>query len=94
MDSATKAHVKKDVRCVVVGDGAVGKTCLVTAYGQNKFLEDHIPTVAANYEGKCEYDNQEVNLKIWDTSGQDEYKNMRPVAYNDADVFIICFSLM
>merc|ERR1719469_616438 len=81
------------VKAVVVGEGAVGKTCLITAYGENRFPDDYIPTVSDTYGGSVEYDNKEVKLAIWDTSGQAEYANVRPLSYNGANVFIICFSL-
>ena len=84
---------KKGVKVVVVGDGAVGKTCLITAYGENRFPSEYVPTVSDTYEGPCEYEGNEVALKIWDTAGQDEFKAVRPVAYNDADCFVVCFSL-
>ena len=58
-----------NVKVVVVGDGAVGKTCLITAYGEDKFPSEYVPTVSDTYEGPTEYEGKEVQLKIWDTAG-------------------------
>ena len=82
------------IKSVIVGDGAVGKTCLCIAFTQNKFPEGYIPTVFDNYETKIEVDGKVVNLTIWDTSGQEDYKRTRPMQYPDTNVFIICFSLV
>jgi len=81
------------VKAVVVGDGAVGKTCLITAYGENRFPSDYVPTVSDTYGGKVEYGEAEIELSIWDTAGQPEYANVRPLSYNGANVFVICFNL-
>ena len=39
---AQVAHVK----CVAVGDGSVGKTCLLLSYAKNEFPVDYVPTVS------------------------------------------------
>ena len=33
------------IKCVIIGDGAVGKTCLLARKIQGEFLSDYVPTV-------------------------------------------------
>ena len=81
------------VKCVVVGDGAVGKTSLLERYTNDTFDPSFRPACYDNYTSIVIIDGFSVNLAMWDTIGQDDYDRLRPLSYHQTDVFLICFSL-
>uniref|UniRef100_A0AAV2KBG1 Uncharacterized protein n=1 Tax=Knipowitschia caucasica TaxID=637954 RepID=A0AAV2KBG1_KNICA len=80
-------------KLVVVGDGACGKTCLLTVFTKNEFPEVYVPTVFESYVADIEVDSEQVQLALWDTAGQEEYDQLRPHSYPHTDVILMCFSV-
>ncbi|KAG1148817.1 hypothetical protein G6F37_003848 [Rhizopus arrhizus] len=80
-------------KLVIVGDGACGKTCLLTVFSRGSFPEAYVPTVFESYVADVEVDNKHVELALWDTAGQEDYDRLRPLSYPDSNVILICFSI-
>mmetsp|Transcript_9818 Transcript_9818/g.10890 ORF Transcript_9818/g.10890 Transcript_9818/m.10890 type:complete len:185 (-) Transcript_9818:105-659(-) len=81
------------IKVVCVGDGAVGKTCLLLACKGSAFNEQYVPTVFENYIIKVTVGPTIVELSLWDTAGQEEYDRLRPLQYPNTNVVLICFAL-
>ena len=81
------------VKVVLIGDGASGKTSLLTSYTESHFPREYVPTVYDTYSCPIRVDGKDVTLELWDTAGQEGYDRLRPLAYTHTDVFVICFDL-
>jgi len=82
------------IKCVIVGDGAVGKTCLLISYSTNKFPTEYVPTVFDNYAVTVQIQDQQYIIQLFDTAGQEDYDRLRLIAYPNTDVFLVCFSII
>ncbi|XP_039541245.1 rho-related GTP-binding protein RhoU isoform X1 [Pimephales promelas] len=95
---------ERRVKCVLVGDGAVGKTSLIVSYTTNGYPTEHIPTAFDNFTARVVVDGRQVQLQLCDMAGQkwgaadqhlnDEFDRLRPLCYRDADVFLLCYSVV
>ncbi|KAF8519959.1 P-loop containing nucleoside triphosphate hydrolase protein [Gautieria morchelliformis] len=83
----------RNIKCVVVGDGAVGKTCLLISHTTHAFPASYIPTLFDGYAANATVDGKTVLLCLFDTVGQEGADRLRPLTYPQTDVFLLCFSL-
>ena len=82
-----------NVKIVLVGDPAVGKTHMIMMYTTGSPPDNYNPTLFENYSKRMSIGEKPINLGIYDTAGQEDYDTLRPLSYPDTDVFILCFSI-
>ncbi|KAK7207632.1 putative GTP binding protein [Myxozyma melibiosi] len=80
-------------KLVIVGDGACGKTSLLSVFTLGEFPKEHLPTVFETYVTDCRVDGKSVQLALWDTAGQEEYERLRPLSYSRAHVILVGFAV-
>jgi len=88
---------KSFIKLVVVGDGAVGKTCLLISFTEDVFPEKYVPTIFNNTNKEVTLTEEskavtKVNLDLWDTAGQEEFDRIRYLSYRETNVFFLCYS--
>ncbi|XP_061072988.1 ras homolog family member Ub [Conger conger] len=82
------------LKCVLLGDGAVGKTSLVVSYTTNGYPTKYVPTAFDDFSAVVQVDGSPVRLQLCDTAGQDEFDKLRHFCYPRADALLLCFSVV
>ncbi|XP_049595436.1 rho-related GTP-binding protein RhoV-like isoform X1 [Syngnathus scovelli] len=85
---------KEELSCLLVGDGAVGKTSMIISYIFNGYNSEYRQTAFDVFTGLVHVNGVQTRLKLIDTAGQDEFGHLRSLCYAHVDVFILCFSLV
>ncbi|KAF7344528.1 Cell division control protein 42 [Mycena sanguinolenta] len=78
------------IKVVLIGDGA---TALCITYSTGNFPADYIPTVFDGWAGTITIGTEPWIFGLFDSAGQSEYDHLRPLAYPQTDVFVVCFSV-
>lgn len=85
--------VDSECKVVLVGDSKCGKTSLVQRFVTDAFVEVYTPTGFEKYTCTGCVGGHRVRFVVWDTSGSAAYDSVRPLAYPDARVFLLCFRI-
>ena len=88
---------KKDVlqlKCLLIGDSAVGKTSLLLRYIDDKFSQSFVSTIGIDFKVKrTRIDGQEVRLQIWDTAGQERFRTITTSYFRGAHGILVVFDM-
>lgn len=81
-------------KILTLGESEVGKTCILVQYTEGKFMKSHLTTIGIDYKSKIVHRyNKSLKLKIWDTAGQEKFRNITQQYYKNADGILLVFDL-
>lgn len=87
--------VDTTLKVIVVGNGQVGKTSMITRFAKGIFTNEYKKTIAVDFLEKKLFLNaigEEVTFLLWDTAGQEEYDAITRTYYKGAGACILAFS--
>ena len=94
-----KNSIKKinmiNLKIILVGNVAVGKTSIIGRYINNSFDDKYRCTIQAEQQTKIikEDESTSIKMNIWDTVGQEKFRSVTRQYYHDCQGAIIVFDL-
>ncbi|XP_016967564.1 ras-related protein Rab-9B [Drosophila biarmipes] len=84
----------KLLKVVILGDGGVGKSALLTRFVSNRYEENNFHTIGVEFMNKdIVVDGERFTLQIWDTAGQERFRALRTPFYRGSDICLLCYAL-
>ena len=81
-------------KVVLIGESGVGKTSIIQRFITNIFNPQQKTTGGANFiERKMEINDYKIKFEIWDTVGQERFRSLAKVFYNNASVCIMVYDI-
>jgi len=84
------------IKVVLLGETAVGKSSLISRFVEDKFQTNYTTTMTGAFFSKeVFYEKYKIKIKyeIWDTAGQDKYRALNKMFYQDAKVIILVIDI-
>lgn len=82
-------------KVVLLGEGRVGKTSLVSRFVNDRFSDTEASTVQAGMYSKLkvDVDGRPVNVSITDTAGQERYHALGPIYYRNSSGAVLVYDI-
>jgi len=96
MAEAASGSVDKSVqvKLVLLGEAAVGKSSIVLRFVSNDFQANKEPTIGAAFlTQKCRLEDRVLRYEIWDTAGQERFHSLAPMYYRNAQAAVVVYDV-
>ncbi|KAL8283663.1 hypothetical protein RQP46_005458 [Phenoliferia psychrophenolica] len=82
------------VKLVLLGESAVGKSSVVLRFCQNDFQANKEPTIGAAFlTQRCRLEENVIKFEIWDTAGQERFRSLSPMYYRNAQAAVVVYDV-
>jgi len=82
-------------KLIILGASGVGKTCIVQRYCNDTFEgPTHKTTLGFDFSSKkTEVNGKKIDLEVWDTAGQEQYRAVAKMYYRDVHGVILVYDI-
>lgn len=82
------------IKILTLGDTMVGKSSIVLRFSDDKFDDNIFSTIGIDFKTKyIKYKNSSVKVLIWDTAGQEKFKNIAKQYYRGANGVLLVYDI-
>jgi len=82
------------VKLVLLGEAAVGKSSIVMRFVNNEFQGNKEPTIGAAFlTQRCRINDRVLRYEIWDTAGQERFHSLAPMYYRNAQAAVVVYDI-
>ena len=82
------------IKLLMIGDSAVGKTSLLLRYANDTFSSTFITTIGIDFKIKTvDLDGRRVKLQIWDTAGQEQFRTITRSYFRGAQGIVLVYDI-
>lgn len=79
---------------IIIGDSAVGKSCLLLQFTDRRFRTDHDLTIGVEFGARLiTLDDKQIKLQIWDTAGQESFRSITRSYYRGASGALLVYDV-
>jgi len=94
MAEPTQTDRSIQVKLVLLGEAAVGKSSVVLRFVSNEFQANKEPTIGAAFlTQKCRLEDRTLRYEIWDTAGQERFHSLAPMYYRNAQAAVVVYDV-
>ena len=88
--------IENEVKVVLLGETAVGKSSIIKQFVDHEFDSEVGPSISSKFVSKeieLKEINKEIKINLWDTAGQERYRSLAKIFYKDAQIIIFVYDI-